>query len=99
MASASCPRSSTAKTKQKKVISKVRKMTTKTYGRGLPPYFMYSSFVLYVRSLILLCELCHYMRWIVILSLCIYNGIFTIIQLCMFNAMLGIVNMAISYFV
>ena len=55
---------------------------------------MYKSFVLYVRSLILLCGLCHYMRWIAILSVCTCNGIFTFFQLCMFNAMLGFVNMA-----
>ena len=38
---------------------------------------MYTSFVLYLRSLILLCGLGRYMRWIVILSLCVCNGIST----------------------
>ena len=55
--------------------------------RDCRQYSMYTSFVLYVRSLILLCGLCHCMRWIVIMSLCMCNGIFTFIQLCMFNAM------------
>ena len=66
------------------------------YGRGLPQifYVMYTSFVLRVRSLILLRGLCHYMWLIVILSLCMCNGICTIIQLCMFNAMLGFVDIA-----
>ena len=39
-------------------------------------YSVYTSFVLYVRHLILLCGFCHYMRLIVILSLCMCNGIF-----------------------
>ena len=47
-------------------------------------YSMYTSFVLHVGS-ILLCGLCHYMRWIIILSVYICNGI---------NALLGFVNMA-----
>ena len=55
---------------------------------------MYTSFVLYVRSPILSCGLCHYMMWIVILSLYLFKCIFTFIQLCMFNAMLGFVTMA-----
>ena len=42
----------------------------------------------------LLCELCHYMRLIVILSLCMCNGIFTIIQLFVLSVMFGFVNMA-----
>ena len=57
-------------------------------------YSMYTSFVLYVRHIILLCGLCHYMRWVVILSSCMCNGIFNIIQLCMFYAVLGFINMA-----
>ena len=60
-------------------------MTTQGMERDCRQYSMYTSFVLHVRSLILLCGLCHYMRWIIILSVCICNGI---------NAMLGFVNMA-----
>ena len=62
--------------------------------KGIAANILCIRVFLYVRSLILLCNLCHYMRRIVILSLCMCNGTFTIIQLCMFTAMLGIVNMA-----
>ena len=58
-------------------------------------YSKVTTFVLYVRSLILLiCGLCHYMRLIENFSLCTCNGIFTIIQLCMSDAILRFVNMA-----